>query len=288
MKRKKRTRQRQDSDKVSDNRVSTAGDMSESRDTVPDDIPRPKAASRVSRKGPPSPVKRPVSKRNSVTAYDLREHLAKGNLIGKDDYNTISTVIQTAKRLQVVDGENGNDGDSGYSESVPVVKPLVKPMFGKKSLRDIVMMAKQSKSDMPTSAHNSTGAVTAQKAVPQNYAEVFESSNLSNEEFEAKIKSMKHIPPIPRTVPNKREKRKVPPTPRIELTNKMALPPIVVTQQTAMTIPRQRRMSIPNQFQANFDREADLEFYKDFKFTYILAPMPADEFPRKCVYLLIF
>ena len=132
-------------------------------------------------------------------------------------------------------------------------------------------------------ARSANSEVTVQQKAGsqfQRYEEVFESVNLSNEEFEAKIKSMKHLPPVValNKITSKAREKKIPPTPRLEVNVKLALPPIVVTQQNALS---KRRMSIPGQFQATYDKEADTDFYKEFKFTYVLAPTPAEEFPRK-------
>lgn len=268
MKRKKRRQRKEEEDQGN----STSNEQT---DTLP--RLRPGAATASSRRQPPpeSPVKmRSARKQSSVTAYDLKEYLAKSKIVG-DRYN-ISNVIETANRLK--NGDTAVDqksNDSGYSDTAPRMKPSP---FGNK-FRDIVMKAAADK--------RAASEITVKQRAGsqfQRYEEVFQAVNLSNEEFEAKIKGMKHLPPVQNKGDlHKKEKKKIPPTPRIEMNIKLALPPIVMSQQAAAL--GKRRSSITNQFSAGYDKDADYEFYKDIKFTYVLLPVPDQEFPRKCIKL---
>ncbi len=206
-----------------------------------------------------------------MTAYDIKEYLSKNKIIG-DRYN-ISNVIETANRLK--NGDTAVDqksNDSGYSDTAPRMKPNP---FGNK-FRDIVMKAATDKR-----AANDITSPQRPGTQLKRYEEVFQAVNLSNEEFEAKIKGMKHLPPVQNKGDlYRKEKKKIPPTPRIEMNIKLALPPIAMSQPAAAL--GKRRASIPNQFSAGYDKDADYEFYKDIKFTYVLLPVPDQEFPRKC------
>ena len=82
---------------------------------------------------------------------------------------------------------------------------------------------------------------------------------------------MKHIPPASKPPVSK---LRIPATSKLQTDNSLALPPVVVTENT-----NQQKMKHP--FKADYDRYADKEFYKDFHFTYILLPVPRDDLPRK-------
>jgi hypothetical protein len=106
----------------------------------------------------------------------------------------------------------------------------------------------------------------------------------SEEEFEAQIRAMKHLPPPPpqATLPPPTAKRttghKLPPTTlRQETGLKMALPPVAIADKRHGATGRR----LHHQFEAEYDREADTEFYKDFKFTFVCLPIPSDALPRE-------
>jgi hypothetical protein len=272
IKRKKRRQKKESSQQDNEQSQVNNSSTSEHADTLPK--LRPGAATATHRRRqalppPESPSKRrppPGRKQSNVTAYDLKEYLAKNNIV-QGGFNILN-VIDTANRMKTGDVVGGagdqKSVDSGYSDTgAASAKP-------KNLFRQSVMMA----------VAKSANEVTLKKRdKSKRYEEVFESVNLSNEEFEAKIKGMKHLPPVVnKNQLTKKEKRKIPPTPRIEMNVKLALPPIMLSQQHALS---KRRMSNPSPFPAEFDKDADSEFYKEIRFTYILLPEPADEFPRK-------
>ena len=59
----------------------------------------------------------------------------------------------------------------------------------------------------------------------------------------------------------------------------MALPPVVISDSRRAAAAPGRRLH--HQFEAEYDREADMDFYKDFKFTFVCLPLPTDALPRK-------
>ena len=109
---------------------------------------------------------------------------------------------------------------------------------------------------------------------------------ISPEEMEKKIRSMKHIPPPP---PPQQDASKIaarqpklPSTGKADSTRKVALPPVVVPD-------KQTKKQFKNPFASSYDKMADLDFYKDFKFTYVRLPVPTNELPREYyVYELVF
>ena len=90
-------------------------------------------------------------------------------------------------------------------------------------------------------------------------------------EFEKQLANMKHIPQASRPPPSK---FKIPATLRQTTTNMMALPPLIANDT-------QTKQKLKHQFQAQYDKFADKEFYKDFHFTFIPLPVPTDELPCK-------
>jgi hypothetical protein len=107
----------------------------------------------------------------------------------------------------------------------------------------------------------------------------------SEEEFEAQIRAMKHLPPPPQSqaalppTAKRTAGHKLPPTTlRQESSLKMALPPVVIADKRRGAAGGRR---LHHQFEAEYDREADTEFYKDFKFTFVCLPIPNDELPRE-------
>ena len=90
-------------------------------------------------------------------------------------------------------------------------------------------------------------------------------------EFEKQLANMKHIPQAARPPPSK---FKIPATPRQTTTNMAALPPLIASDN-------QTKQKLKHQFQAQYDKFADKEFYKDFHFTFIPLPVPTDELPCK-------
>ena len=90
-------------------------------------------------------------------------------------------------------------------------------------------------------------------------------------EFEKQLANMKHIPQASRPPPSN---FKIPATLRQTTTNMMALPPLIANDT-------QTKQKLKHQFQAQYDKFADKEFYKDFHFTFIPLPVPTDELPCK-------
>ena len=99
----------------------------------------------------------------------------------------------------------------------------------------------------------------------------------TTEDFERQLANMKHIPTASRPPPSK---FKIPATLRQQTSNMVALPPLVASTD------KQTRQKLKHQFQAEYDKFADKEFYKEFRFTFIPLPVPTEELPSKCCNLV--
>jgi hypothetical protein len=127
-----------------------------------------------------------------------------------------------------------------------------------------------------------TAPVPNTAVIQEKFPEIRTALTRSEEEIEAQIRAMKHLPPPQeeRPPPPKRAGGKLLPssTQRQETGLKMALPPVVVTEQRRAAGPGRR---LHHQFEAQYDREADTEFYREFKFTFVCLPVPSDALPRE-------
>ena len=94
----------------------------------------------------------------------------------------------------------------------------------------------------------------------------------TSESFEKLLANMKHIPQAAKPPPSK---YKIPATSKIQSTNMVALPPLIGESEKI------QRQKLKHQFQAEYDKFADKEFYKDFRFTFFPLPLPTEELPRK-------
>ena len=61
----------------------------------------------------------------------------------------------------------------------------------------------------------------------------------------------------------------------------VALPPLIADSG------KTQKPKLKHQFQAEYDKFADKEFYKDFRFTFFPLPLPTEELPRKSVRCLV-
>ena len=95
----------------------------------------------------------------------------------------------------------------------------------------------------------------------------------TSESFEKLLANMKHIPQAAKPPPSK---FKIPATLKVQSNNMVALPPLIGDPEK---IPKQK---LKHQFQADYDKFADKEFYKDFRFSFYPLPLPVEELPRKC------
>ena len=95
----------------------------------------------------------------------------------------------------------------------------------------------------------------------------------TSEGFEKLLANMKHIPQAAKPPPSK---FKIPATSKIQSSSMVALPPLIGDNE------KTQRQKLKHQFQADYDKFADKEFYKDFRFTFFPLPLPTEELPRKC------
>ena len=95
----------------------------------------------------------------------------------------------------------------------------------------------------------------------------------TSESFEKLLANMKHIPQAAKPPPSR---FKIPATTKIQSNNMVALPPLIGDNEKI------QKQKLKHQFQADYDKFADKEFYKDFRFTFFPLPLPTEELPRKC------
>ena len=139
---------------------------------------------------------------------------------------------------------------------------------------------------MPTTITTTSTIAPDKSVIEEKFPEIRMALSKSEEELEAQIRSMKHLPPPPPPAPGqpaaakKATGGKLPPTTlRQESSLKVALPPVVISDSRRAAAAPGRRLH--HQFEAEYDREADMDFYKDFKFTFVCLPLPTDALPRK-------
>lgn len=228
-------------------------------------------------------------RRQTVTDFDLKDVLSKNKIVDKN-YN-FTTVRETLKRMgeeykgdkplqeedENIDDVEGSLTSASSVRSVVVKKPLpmlpAKPkvsLKGQKFRETVLQLVAKTKAAEARGSNMKTESLPHVDNHRKKYSEVIAAVNKTDEEFEAAIRAMKHIP---QPVPNAK-KNKVPPTPRLETNIKLGLPPVILPAYSKKT-------TIPHQFVASFDKHADQEFYRDFRFTFIPLPLPADELPRE-------
>ena len=100
----------------------------------------------------------------------------------------------------------------------------------------------------------------------------------TSENFEKLLANMKHIPQAAKPPPSK---FKIPATSKIQSNQMVALPPLIADSG------KTQKPKLKHQFQAEYDKFADKEFYKDFRFTFFPLPLPTEELPRKSVRCLV-
>ena len=100
----------------------------------------------------------------------------------------------------------------------------------------------------------------------------------TSENFEKLLANMKHIPQAAKPPPSK---FKIPATSKIQSNQMVALPPLIADSE------KTQKPRLKHQFQAEYDKFADKEFYKDFRFTFFPLPLPTEELPRKSVRCLV-
>ena len=100
----------------------------------------------------------------------------------------------------------------------------------------------------------------------------------TSENFEKLLANMKHIPQAAKPPPSK---FKIPATSKIHSNQMVALPPLIADSE------KTQKPRLKHQFQAEYDKFADKEFYKDFRFTFFPLPLPTEELPRKSVRCLV-
>ena len=248
---------------------------------TPQKTPKSKKSSKVQstiNTSDPTQVRRDSQPRKSLTSYELKDYLSKKKIAS--DWNTVSTVLETVKRLQ--DGTQADDIDEveGSLTSASTVRSIdnqkhkpPKQPFSKPTSKNPLLANKFRETVFKMVAKTSVPKV--KNTDDENVCQVYDAVTKSNEDFEAQIRAMKHIPP-----PSKETKKiKIPSTQKVDSTKKMGLPPIVVQTGTL-----NKKQKLPPQFTAEYDKNADLEFYSDFKFTFIPLPIPTDELPRELMH----
>lgn len=95
----------------------------------------------------------------------------------------------------------------------------------------------------------------------------------TSQDFEKQLANMKHIPQASKPPPSK---FKIPATLRFQTNHVVALPPLIAADKPT-------KQKLKHQFQAEYDKFSDKEFYKDFHFQFIPLPLPTEELPRKSV-----
>ena len=239
-------------------------------------------------------------KRKSVTSYDLKSHLSQ-KMIVSEKFNMVS-VLETVKRLENTEKEDQQDIDEveGSLTSASTVRSQPEPAVTtptrqtkskpkqksnpKNNFRDTVIKAV---AKAKTENKKSEETVPNEDGIADKYSEVYAAVDKTNEELEAQIRAMKHLrPPPPAKVAAAAEGRRgrIPATSSELSGKKVALPP--VCQAPGTNLGKSKKAQASHQFVAAFDKQADQEFYKDFKFTFIPLPVPADSLPRE--YILCF
>jgi hypothetical protein len=126
---------------------------------------------------------------------------------------------------------------------------------------------------------------TTTAVIEEKFPEIRMALTKSEEEFEAQIRAMKHLPPPPppeaRLKPAASGGLAVPTTLRQETGLKLALPPVVILSDNHQRAGGGHRRRLHHQFEAEYDGEADTEFYKEFKFTFVCLPVPSEALPRE-------
>ena len=97
----------------------------------------------------------------------------------------------------------------------------------------------------------------------------------TSQEFEKQLANMKHIPQASRPPA---AHFKIPATLKMESGQAVALPPVIINNKS---LEKQSKQKLKHQFQSEYDKFSDKEFYKDFRFSFIPLPVPTDELPRK-------
>ena len=226
----------------------------------------------------PTQVRGNSQPRKSLTSYELKDYLSKTKIA--TGWKTVSTVIETVKRL-----EDGNQADDiveveGSLTSASTVRsidnqkhPPPKQPFSKPTSKNPLLANKFRETVFKMVAKTSVPKIKIND--DEKTSQVYDAVTKSNDDFEAQIRAMKHIPPASKDT----KKVKIPSTQKVDSTKKMGLPPIAVQAGTLS-----KKQKIPPQFTAEYDKNADLEFYSDFKFTFIPLPIPTDELPRELMH----
>ena len=197
-------------------------------------------------------------RKSSVTNYDLKAFLQKNKLVDKNGMRTVKTLVKTVKKMKAQDegmllGEIEEVEGSLTSASEIEKRPSRQSLLGQRFRDTANQIVVKSKTTDTVPQHN-----------------IVKHMLKSSEDFEAQIRAMKHIPPGhggPR-IP-------VPSTGRVESGVVLGLPPVLVHAGT------EYRNKVPHQFVADYDAHADVQFYADFKFAYIVLPLPCDSLPRE-------
>ena len=197
-------------------------------------------------------------RKSSVTNYDLKAFLQNNKLVDKNGMRTVKTLVKTVKKMKARDegmllGEIEEVEGSLTSASEIEKKPARQSLLGQRFRDTVNQMVAKSKT-------------TDSVPVPDKVKHVIKST----EDFEAQIRAMKHIPPAPGG-----QRMPVPSTRRVESGVVLGLPPVLVHAGTDY------RDKVPHQFVADYDALADVEFYADFKFAYIVLPVPCESLPRE-------
>ena len=249
---------------------------------------------KVKAKVPVNTNPRIETKRKSVTNYDLKAFLSRKQIVNTN-FNML-TVMETVKRME--NGERldrqGGEGDdiddvegsltsastvrsqpSHHRQPSPKSKTSLKVNpSNKNNFRETVMKAVAK----ANAEKKDIEPVPNDDDIVNKYSEVYAAVDKTNEEFEAQIRSMKHLPQASKSTPapaTTRKPRGLATTTKVESGAKVALPPVLIPPGTNV----QKKKKIPHQFVADFDKLADAEFYKDFKFTFVPLPVPGDALP---------
>ena len=203
-------------------------------------------------------------RKSSVTNYDLQAFLKNKKLVDKNvNMRTVKSVIKTVNKMKARDeGMSGIEEVEGTLTSASETDKRRK----KSPARPNIQLGQKFRDTVKQIVAKSKGV-----ELPKSMSDKYKTVMISNDEFEAQIKSMKHIPPPPA---GPKTAVTVPSTRKMESGQVLGLPPVLVQAGDY-------KNKIPHQFIAEFDKFADVEFYSDFKFAYIILPIPCDELPRE-------
>lgn len=145
---------------------------------------------------------------------------------------------------------------------VRISQPKEKPKPGKDKVSKVKTRKKTGKTEVSLENEETTQTVITQIEflMPK-----------TSQEFEKQLANMKHIPQATKPPPSK---FKIPATLKETTQQSVALPPLIANDKSV-------KQKLKHQFQAEYDKFADKEFYKDFRFTFIPLPVPTEKLPRK-------